>query len=144
MNYTGTVHSTSTGIEIWRWILKEPARARIRLLYCARIRVAAHGGFFRSARWRNKVPVRGFCSTSAVQLQVQRRDLQDSKINWATRIRLCAIFEHKKDIAEQVIREKGFKPKKECHGGARKRTKSQILAKRAPGCTVPAVDSDFE
>ena len=38
-------HSTSTGIEIWRWVLKEPARARIRLLYCARIRVAAHGGF---------------------------------------------------------------------------------------------------
>ena len=37
-----------------------------------------------------------------------------------------------------------FKLKKECHGGARKRTKAQILAKRAPGCTVPAVDSDFE
>ena len=28
--------------------------------------------------------------TSAVQLQVQRRDLQDSKTNWATGIRLCA------------------------------------------------------
>ena len=58
--------------------------------------------------------------------------------------KIFSIFEHKKDIAEQVIREKGFKLKKECHGGARKRTKTQILAKRAPGCTVPAVDSDFE
>ena len=58
--------------------------------------------------------------------------------------KIFSIFEHKKDIAEQVIREKGFKLKKECHGGARKRTKAQILAKRAPGCTVPAVDSDFE
>ena len=54
MDGTGTVRSTSTGIEIWRWVLKEPARARIRLLYCARIRVAAHGGFFRSERWRKK------------------------------------------------------------------------------------------
>lgn len=58
--------------------------------------------------------------------------------------KLFSIFEHKVDIAKQVIAEGGMKLKKECHGGARKRTIAAILAKRAPGCNVQAVDSDFE
>ena len=58
--------------------------------------------------------------------------------------KIFSIFEHKVDIARQVITEGGMKLKKEVHGGARKRTVAAILAKRAPGCTVPPVDSDFE
>ena len=45
--------------------------------------------------------------------------------------KLYCIAEHKKDIAEQVIKEKGMKLKKEPHGGARKRTAAAIEAARA-------------
>ena len=59
-------------------------------------------------------------------------------------IKKCYMTEHKVDIARQGVSEGGMKLKKEVHGGARKRTVAAILAKRAPGCTVPPVDSDFE
>ena len=45
--------------------------------------------------------------------------------------KLSCIAEHKKDIAEQVIKEKGMKLKKEARGGARKRTAAAIEAARA-------------
>eukprot|EP01047_Picozoa_sp_COSAG01_P069682 COSAG01_NODE_10374_length_2182_cov_2.667787_1_plen_95_part_00 len=45
--------------------------------------------------------------------------------------KLYCIFEHKVDIARQVIREGGRKLKIECHGGARKRTELAIAASAA-------------
>ena len=40
--------------------------------------------------------------------------------------KLFSISEHKYDIAKQVIRNRGQGIMKECHGGARKRTKMKI------------------
>ena len=45
--------------------------------------------------------------------------------------KIYSIFEHKIDICKQIIKEKGYKLKKECHGGARKRTRDAINAKKA-------------
>ena len=45
--------------------------------------------------------------------------------------KIYCIFEHKVDIAKQVIREGGRKLKCESHGGARKRTELAIAAAAA-------------
>ena len=56
--------------------------------------------------------------------------------------KLYAVFEHKLDIAQQVIDVQGAQLRKERHGGARKRTWAAIFAASAAGMDLSASSGD--
>ena len=56
--------------------------------------------------------------------------------------KLYAVFEHKLDIAQQVIDVQGAQLRKERHGGAHKRTWAAIFAASAAGMDLSASSDD--
>ena len=66
----------------------------------------------------------------------------DVRIEAEAEAKLYAVFEHKLDIAQQVIDVQGAQLRKERHGGARKRTQAAIFAASAAGMDLSASSDD--